>query len=134
MHPIVNGWMSHRCLSLSNLTLMMWEHKVHTTAVNIKFLTKVLSSHSGTLTMPARESFFWYSLLLVICWHQPRPTHDVFWLCLLPKGKVCLILLLANTCKGITRGILDVLKCATRENTILIILVVLLNIEIYRAV
>ena len=58
----------------------------------------------------------------------------MLWLCLLPQSKVSLVLLFAYSSKGIARGILDILEGATRENAILIVLIVFLDIEIYRTI
>ena len=54
-------------------------------------------------------------------------------LSLLPQGKVGLITLLAHTVE-LTTGILDILQRTTREDTILILLVIRLDIKIDRAI
>ena len=55
-------------------------------------------------------------------------------LCLLPQGEVGLIALLTHAVEIVAAGIFDVLQTATRENTVLILLVVGLDIEIDRAI
>ena len=42
--------------ALGYLTLMVREHKVHTASVNVKLLSKILSTHSRALKVPAWET------------------------------------------------------------------------------
>ena len=58
----------------------------------------------------------------------------MFGLCLLPQGEVGLIALLTHAVEIVAAGIFDVLQTATRENTVLILFVVCLDIEIDGAV
>ena len=53
-------------------------HQVHSSSVNIEVLTQVFASHSGTFGVPSGEA--------VAPWR--RPAHDMFRLCLFPKGEV----------------------------------------------
>ena len=71
--------------------------------------------------MPARETVA----------PRTRPAHDMFGLCLLPQGEVGLVLLLTDTSQ-FTALVLDILQRATAQNTILILLIIRLNIEINR--
>jgi len=52
---------------------------------------------------------------------------------LLPECEVCLVALLANTIKS-ARSVLHVVEVATRENAVVVLLVVLLHVEVDRAV
>ena len=54
-------------------------------------------------------------------------------LCLLPQSEVCLVLLLAYSLQS-TALVNDILKATTREDTILMVFVVFLDIEIYTAI
>ena len=38
VHPVLHSGMAHRSLSLGNLTLMVGEHQIQTTAVDIELL------------------------------------------------------------------------------------------------
>ena len=115
--------MTHRSLCLSNLTLMVREHQVHTTTMDVEHLAQVLTTHRRTFAVPSGETV------------APRtwPAHDMFGLSLLPQGKVGLILLLAHTSQ-FTTLVLDVLQRTAREDTILELFVVSLDIEINRTI
>ena len=84
---------------LSYLALVMWEHQVHASSVDVEMGSQVFASHRCAFAMPTRESI------------APRrwPTHDVLWLCRLPKGEVGLVLLLTHTSE-VTAGIFHILK------------------------
>ena len=56
VHPVFHGGVTHRSLSLCYLALMMGEHQVHATSMDIKLLAQVLSSHSCALAVPTREA------------------------------------------------------------------------------
>ena len=58
----------------------------------------------------------------------------MFGLGLLPQGEVCLIMLLPYAIKVVATGVLDVLQRTTREDTILIFLIISLNVEVDRAI
>ena len=103
---------------------MVREHEIHAATMYVKLIAKILPAHSGTFAVPAGES------IAPGAW----PTHDVLWLCLLPQCEISLILLLTHTSESITTGILQVLQCATREYAVLIVLIVFLDVEIYRTV
>ena len=123
VHPVFHHLVALRSHSLCYLTLMMWEYEVHTSTMNIEVVAKILSSHSSTFTMPSWETI------------APRtwPTHDMLRLCLLPQSEVCLVLLLAYSLQS-TALVNDILKATTREDTILMVFVVFLDIEIYTAI
>jgi len=89
VHPVVNHLVALRSHSLRYLALMMREDEVHAASVNIEMAAQIFSAHSSTLAMPAGETI------------APRtwPAHDVLGRGLLPKGKVGLIFLLADTGK-----------------------------------
>ena len=56
VHPVLDGGMTHRGLSLGYLTLMVWKHEVHAATVDIELLAQILTSHRCTFAVPARES------------------------------------------------------------------------------
>ena len=56
VHPVFDGWMTHRGLSLSNLTLMVGEDEVHATSVNVELLAQILSTHRRALAVPTWET------------------------------------------------------------------------------
>ena len=56
MHPVLHGRMPHRSLGLGYLTLMMGEHQIHATTVDIKLLTEILPAHGCTLAVPPWET------------------------------------------------------------------------------
>ena len=115
--------MAHRRLCLSNLTLMMREDEIHATTVDIELLAEIFSSHGSALAVPAGEAF------------APRrwPAHDVLGLCLLPQCEVGLMAFLPHPVELAT-GILDILKGASAEDAVLILLVVGLDVEVDTAV
>ena len=57
----------------------------------------------------------------------------MFRLCLLPQGEVGLIALLANTSQ-FAALILDVLQRTTREDAVMVLLVICLDVEIDRTI
>src|SRR5688572_24784525 len=68
MYPI-----AHRCYMIANstlrdLTFMMREQKIHTTAMNIELCTEIFCCHGRTLDMPARKPYSPWTL----------PAHDMF--------------------------------------------------------
>ena len=56
VHPVLNGGMTHRGLSLGYLALVMREDEVHATTVDVELFTQILTTHSGALTVPAWET------------------------------------------------------------------------------
>ena len=85
--------------------------------------TKILASHSCTLAMPTRET--------VAPWTWP--THNMLRRSLLPKSKIGLIAFLAYSIKS-TRRILNVVEIASRQNAIMILLVIFLYIKVDRTI
>ena len=92
VHPVFHHAMPLRCHRLCYLALMMGEHKVHASSVDVKLATQILAPHGGTLAVPSREAL------------APRtgPAHDMFGLCLFPQGKIHLIALLCHAVKCTT--------------------------------
>ena len=56
MHPVFHHVVALRGHALGYLTLMMREHKVHATAMNVEMLTKIFASHSRALAVPSGET------------------------------------------------------------------------------
>ena len=123
VHPVTNHLVALRSHSLSNLALVVRENQIHAATVNIEVAAQVLASHSSTLAVPARETIT----------PRTRPTHDMLWRSLLPEGEVSLVLLLADTSQ-FAALVDDVLQVTSGEDTVLMILVILLDIEVDRAV
>ena len=123
VHPIVNHLVALTGHSLCYLALVMGEDKVHAATVDIEVVAQILASHSRTFAVPAGESVAPLAL----------PTHDVLGLSCFPQGKVGLVLLLAYTGQ-LTACILDILQIAPRENSVFVVLIVFLYVEIYAAV
>ena len=123
VHPIAYHLVALTGYSLRYLTFVMWEDKVHSPTMNIEMIAQIFTSHGGTLTVPAREAI------------APRtgPTHDMFGHGTLPKGKVYLVALLAYTIQ-LTTVIDDIVQVSPRENAIVMIFVIFLNIKINRTV
>ena len=101
---------------------MVREHEVHTSTVDVEMIAKVLATHRRTFTVPTREAI------------APRtwPAHDMLRLSFLPKGEIHLIALLVRSVEC-TRIIDDIIQVAPRKNAIVMVAVVLLHIEIHRA-
>ena len=122
MHPVLDNMVSHGCHALCNLALMVREDKVHTAAVNIELLAKILASHGSTFTVPTRET------VAPGRW----PSHNVLGLRTLPQGEIGRVALLVLAVE-LTCGIEHIIKIAAGENAIFMSLVILGNIEIDRA-
>ena len=114
--------MAHCCNTLCNLTLVVGEYKVHTSAVNVELLAKVFASHGCTLAVPSGESVA----------PGRGPAHNMLGLSTFPKGKVGGVAFLALSVK-LACGVEHILEVASRKNAIVVGLVVFCNIEIYRA-
>ena len=56
VHPITCRVLTKGRCRLRNFALVVWEHKVHTTTMDIKLLAEVLGAHCRTLHMPTREA------------------------------------------------------------------------------
>ena len=123
VHPIVHHGMSLRGLRLCDFALVVWEHQVHTSAVDVKFFTEIFAPHGCALAVPPWETI------------APRrgPTHDVRRTGFFPKGKVHLVALFAHAIEFATR-IADFFEVTSRKNTIFIVFVVLHHVEIDRTV
>ena len=123
VHPIVHHGMSLRGLRLCDFTLMVWEHQVHTSTVNVKFFAKIFAPHGCALAVPARKS--------VAPWRGP--THDMSWAGFLPKCEIHLVAFFAHTIE-FAASIADFLEVAAGENAIFIVFVVLHHVEIDRTI
>ena len=123
MHPVLHHIIALSSCCLCYLALVMWEHKVHTAAVDVEMVAKVLASHSGTLAMPSWEAVA----------PRRRPAHDVLGLCLLPESKVHLIALLAHAVE-FARVVYHVIEVSSAQLSVMKLLVILLYIEVNRAV
>ena len=119
VHPVAHALFAQGSAALCNLCLVVREHEVHATTVNIELLTQILGTHSRTLHVPTREAF------------APRagPVHYVLRCSLFPESKVeaVLLLLLSVEFAGLGDNILEV---TAREFAIRIILGVLLDVHI----
>ena len=82
-------------------------------------LAKILSSHCSTLAMPAWETL------------TPRrwPAHDMLRHSSFPQSKVCLVSLFAHAVQ-LARVVYHVVKVSSRQNTVLMVLVILSNIKV----
>ena len=111
MHPVAHSLVSHSRLCLGYLTLMVREDEIHASTVYVKLLAEVFPAHRGALTVPSREALAngIAGVIVAECTHEPRPTHDVLRLCLLPQGKVGLVFLLTHTGQSVSAGIFDIL-------------------------
>ena len=79
VHPVLDSAGSPFRKVLSHLALVMREHKVHSSAVDIKLLSEIFFSHSGALHVPSRETVS----------PRGRPAHNVLRTCLFPESEVC---------------------------------------------
>ena len=102
---------------------MVREDEVHAAAVDVEMGTQVLAAHGGALAVPAWET--------VAPW--AGPSHDVLGLCLLPQGKVSLTTLLAHPVQ-LARSVLHLVEVTAGEDAVLVVTVILLHVEIDRAV
>ncbi len=123
VHPVLHHLVALTCHCLCDLALVMREYKVHATSVDVEMVAKILASHGGTLAVPSGETV------------APRtwPAHNVLGRCLLPKGEIHLVALLSHSVK-LAAGVDDVVEIAAREDAILMVLIVFLDIEIHRPV
>ena len=123
VHPILRRVVTQSRCRLRDLALVVGEHQVHTSAVDIETLTEVLGAHCRTLHMPTGETI------------APRrgPTHNMLGCSLLPEGKVVRVTLIALTIELASVGH-DILKVTTRKDTIAVLLVIFLNVEVDRAI
>ena len=78
VHPVVNHVIALWSYRLCDFTFVVRENQVHSSSVNIEVFTQVFASHSSTFGVPSGET--------VAPWR--RPAHDMFRLCLFPKGEV----------------------------------------------
>ena len=86
VHPVAHHVFALRCHGLCYFTFVVWEHQVHATAVNIKFLAQIFASHCRTFAVPSRESVA----------PRRRPAHNVFGRCLFPQCEIHLVSLFAH--------------------------------------
>ena len=119
MHPVAHHLVALAGHGLCNLTFMVWEDKVHAAAVNIEVVAEVFPSHGRAFAVPTGKTNAPWA----------RPTHDMLGLGLLPKGEVCLILLLAHAVQRAT-VVDDVRQVAPRKDAIFVFLVVFLHVEV----
>ena len=123
VHPVANHLVALACNGLSNLAFVVREYQIHPTAVYIKVVSQVLSSHSRALAVPSGETV------------APRtgPAHDVFGLGFLPKGKVYLILFLTHS--GQFAAVVNHIgEVSARQDAILMMGIVFHNIKVNAAV
>ena len=78
MHPVFYRLLPVTAHRLGNLRLVVGEHQVHPSSVDIKLGSKVFGAHCGTFQVPAGEA------------GTPgrRPAHYMLGLGLLPEGKI----------------------------------------------
>ena len=102
---------------------MVREHQIHTASVDVKLFSQVLLPHHAALQVPAGEAVS----------PGAGPAHDVLRLGLLPKGEVegGVLVSLAVQAAGAFQGVVQV---SAAQNTVMVVLVVLLHIEIDGAV
>ena len=114
--------MTHRGDRLGDLALVVREDQIQPTTVDVKLIPQILASHRGALAVPAGKADSPGTL----------PLHDVLRGGFLPEGKVerVALLFLAGELSRIRPHILDV---TTREATIVILLIVLLDVEVDRS-
>ena len=56
VHPVFHYLMSHCCNTLRNLTFVVGEYKIHTSAVDVELLAEVFASHCCALAVPSGEA------------------------------------------------------------------------------
>ena len=123
VHPIVYSRVALGGAGLRNLALVVREEQVETSTVDVKLLTQVLLAHGRALKVPTWESFApgrW-------------PMHDVFGSCLLPKGEIASLALLALSVE-FARGVNQLVDVAARKDAVVELLGILLHVEIDAAV
>ena len=123
VHPVVDHLVALRCHSLCDLTLVVREDEVHASAVYVEMGTQIFASHGRALAVPSRET------VAPGTW----PAHDMLGLCLLPQGEVGLVVLLSHAVE-LARCVFHVVEVASRENAVMIFLVIFLYVKIDRAV
>src|SRR5574344_743007 len=101
---------------------MMRENQIHAASVNIEMTAQILTSHSGTFTMPSREA--------LAPWR--RSMHDMHRLSLFPKGEISRVMFLVLTVQC-TCGIQHIIQVAARQLTVIVSFIVLVYIKIDRA-
>ena len=123
VHPVVHTLGVATCYVLGNLALVVGEHEVHASAVNVEFVPEVFFAHDGALQVPAGESF------------APRggPAHNVLGLSLFPEGEVVrgAFVALPVQASGAFQGVVQI---AAAQHSVMVVLVVFLHVEIDAAV
>ena len=123
VHPVFYHGFALRCHGLCYLALVVGEDEVHAAAVDVEVAAEVLASHRRALAVPSRETVT----------PGRGPAHDVLRLRLLPQGEVYLVFLLAHAVE-LSAGIDDVLQVASRQDAVVVVVVVLFDVEVDRAV
>ena len=105
MDPVADSTGTSPCNVLCNLAFMMREHQVHSTSVDVEFLSKVFLSHNRALQVPAGEALA----------PRTRPVHYVLRFGLFPKGKIIRGLLVTLAIQG-TGSFQSVIQISARED------------------
>ena len=119
VHPAVNHVIALWSYRLCDFTFVVRENQVHSSSVNIEVFTQVFASHSGTFGVPSGET--------VAPWR--RPAHDMFRLCLFPKGEVGGIAFFALSVE-VTGGIQYVVQITSGKFSVVVIFIVFGYIEV----
>ncbi len=122
MDPVVDGFVSLSRHALRDFTFMVGEHEVKTATMYVELLAEVFLTHRGALKMPPGKPFApggW-------------PVHDVFRRSLFPKGEIHRITFLFLTVEG-TGRVLEVFYVSAGKDSVSVVFVIFLHIEIYRA-
>ena len=78
VHPVTHTAFAARYGVLSQFTLVVREQQVHTSSVDIEYLSQVFGTHGRAFQVPARESFA----------PGGRPVHDMLGRGFFPQGKI----------------------------------------------
>ena len=117
--PVTDAFGSPPCHILSDLALMVGEHKVHSSSVNIELLAKIFLSHDGAFQMPSGETLAPWA----------RPVHYVLRLGLFPKGEIEGCPFVALSVKR-PCAFESVIQVASGKNAVMVFLGIFLNVEI----
>ena len=115
--------MAQRRRGLRDLAFVVREHQVHAAAVDVETLAQIAGAHGRALHMPAGESLA----------PRRRPAHDMFGRRLLPQREVVRMALVALTVQLAGVGY-DIVEIAARKPAVIVFPVVLLHVEVDRAV
>ena len=123
VHPVAHRLMAVVSHRLRDFALMVREHKIHSTAVDVERLAQIFLPHRRAFEMPSWES--------VAPWR--RPSHDVFWRRFLPQREVDRVVLLRLSVER-TRRVEQLVDVSSRQFAVVEVLAVLHHVEIYRTV